>query len=83
LKRAIQWAGGVESADGAVHWDTTCPDIESTYFPETGKCLLINNAREVREFEFKDGSGTQHKIHMEPFGLVGYAVEDDKLKGQL
>jgi 1,3-beta-galactosyl-N-acetylhexosamine phosphorylase len=83
LKRAIQWAGGICEEDNLAKWDSLCPDIESAYFPETEKCIIINNARETRSFEYKDGTGKTHSLEVGPFALVGYAVKDGALGAAL
>jgi 1,3-beta-galactosyl-N-acetylhexosamine phosphorylase len=83
LKRAIQWAGGICEEDNLAKWDSLCPDIESAYFPETQKCIIINNAREARSFEYKDGTGKIHSLEVGPFALVGYAVKDGALGAAL
>jgi beta-D-galactosyl-(1->4)-L-rhamnose phosphorylase len=77
LKQAIQWAGGLESNGTAVAWDTLAPGIESAYYPETGRCLVINNRDQSCRFALRDGCGKDHFIDLEPGQLRGFAVEHD------
>jgi 1,3-beta-galactosyl-N-acetylhexosamine phosphorylase len=83
LKRAIQWAGGADAEDGVAAWDTLCPGIESAFFPQTGKCMLINNRDVSQSFEYKDGAGGFHTIDLGPYAIAGFSVANGRLAGRL